>query len=262
MDEELMNGETSQTEGTGTTEEETPEFDFTDSTEQTEESQEPEFSLPIKYNGQEETLTREQAIEFAQKGRNYDHVAEELSTLREQLKDYDEIKNSPERQMMEELAHDAGMTVPEYLQAVQEQKKQQEIQQLIDDGVPNQYAQEHLSMRNDAIQTKKELGEVKAELERIKTEQQKTAVWADFFQDHPDISGYEALPDDVKADVSTGTDPRIAYTAYENKQLKAELSALKQNSKNKETAPGSDEGDGHHDQLDAFGAAFVSALKG
>jgi len=50
-----------------------------------------EFSLRVKYNGAEQELTREQAVEFAQKGMNYDHVKEQLERL----------KNAPENDISE-----------------------------------------------------------------------------------------------------------------------------------------------------------------
>jgi len=56
-----------------------------------EETTENEFSLKVKYNGEEQFLNREQAIEFAQKGMNYDHVKEQLENL----------KNTPERDISE-----------------------------------------------------------------------------------------------------------------------------------------------------------------
>ncbi len=47
--------------------------------------QEPEndFSLEIKYNGEAKTLSKEEAVSLAQKGMNYDHVYNELLSLRQ-----------------------------------------------------------------------------------------------------------------------------------------------------------------------------------
>lgn len=49
------------------------------------------FSLKIKYNGAEQELSRERAVELAQKGMNYDHVKEQLERL----------KNAPENDISE-----------------------------------------------------------------------------------------------------------------------------------------------------------------
>lgn len=71
-----------------TTPEVEPELEFPMET--TEESSQ-EFSLKVKYNGAEQELTREEAVAFAQKGMNYDHIKEQL----------DQLKNAPENDISE-----------------------------------------------------------------------------------------------------------------------------------------------------------------
>ena len=61
--------------------------------------QEPEndFSLEIKYNGEAKTLSKEEAVSLAQKGMNYDHVYNELLSLRQSGDDasYERKTNAP-----------------------------------------------------------------------------------------------------------------------------------------------------------------------
>lgn len=50
-----------------------------------------EFALEVRYNGEDRTLTHEEAVAFAQKGMNYDHIKEQL----------DKLKNAPENDISE-----------------------------------------------------------------------------------------------------------------------------------------------------------------
>lgn len=64
-----------------------------------------EFTLDIKYNGEQMSLDKQRATELAQKGMNYDHVYEELKRLRE----------NPELEKLNKLAQAAGMSTGELL---------------------------------------------------------------------------------------------------------------------------------------------------
>ena len=64
-----------------------------------------EFTLDIKYNGEQMSLDKQRATELAQKGMNYDHVYEELKRLRE----------NPELEKLNKLAKAAGMSTGELL---------------------------------------------------------------------------------------------------------------------------------------------------
>ena len=52
--------------------------------EQAETAGEEAFSLKIKYNGKEQMLSKDKAVELAQKGMNYDHIKEQLDALKAQ----------------------------------------------------------------------------------------------------------------------------------------------------------------------------------
>ena len=71
-----------------TTPEVEPELEFPQDT--TRENDQ-EFSLKVKYNGAEQELSREEAVAYAQKGMNYDHIKEQLEHL----------KNAPENDISE-----------------------------------------------------------------------------------------------------------------------------------------------------------------
>ncbi len=71
---------------------------------ETQESEEDTFSLDIRYNGQNQTLNREQATTLAQKGMNYDKINEKLQ----------QALNNPVLKVLERNAAKAGMSVEDY----------------------------------------------------------------------------------------------------------------------------------------------------
>ena len=103
--------------------------------------------------------------------------------------------------------------------------------------------------------------DMKKELEDMKAREASAMRWGAFLQKHPDVSGFDALPDEVKARVSGGEDPETAYTAYENKMLKEKLQAMEQREKNAQAAPGSVSGDGQGEEMDSFQRAMMEALR-
>lgn len=232
-----------------------PEKETGDATAAEAEAQSPAeeaFSLPVKYNGQEQTLSREQAIEYAQKGMNYDHVAGELKQLRE----------APEFTLIDQLARSAGMTRREYVEQLKGELERQEVEKYIRQGIPEDYAKQLLENRRRADETQAQMEDMKKELEDMKAREASAMRWGAFLQKHPDVSGFDALPDEVKARVSGGEDPETAYTAYENKILKEKLQAMEQREKNAQAAPGSVSGDGQGEEMDSFQRAMMEALRG
>lgn len=161
-------------------------------TAEAQSSAEEAFALPVKYNGQEQTLSREQAIEYAQKGMNYDHVAGELKQLRE----------APEFTVIDQLARSAGMTRSEYVEQLKGELERQEVEKYIRQGIPEDYAKQLLENRRRADETQAQMDDMKKELEDLKAREASAMRWGAFLQKHPDVSSFDALPDEVKARVS------------------------------------------------------------
>lgn len=202
----------------------------------------PEPYLTIKHNHEEHSLTREEARQLAQKGMNYDHVADELKRLRE----------DPAQQLFEQLAQQSGMTREEYLKAVQTQMEQAETQKLARAGVPESYARE-------LLESKRRLAELEAAnqatAEKLREQERKEAaqqIWARFFDAHPDVKSYGELPTEVKNAIAAGEAPENAYTRYENAQLKEQVKKLLQQQENRDKAPGSAASDAGAEEADGF----------
>jgi len=215
------------------------------------QEEETEFSLPIKYNGKETVLDREQAVTLAQKGMNYDHVAQELQKLRDQSEKYSVIGD---------FAKAAGMTPDEYLGYLREQRQQGEIQEYEGKGVPREYAMQLVSQRNEVLELKQQLEELQSNFSEMQSRQENVQKWGAFLSAHPDVGTFENLPEEVKSAIGNGDDPEMAYTRWENEQLKAQLKSKQQAQKNKEKAPGSARGEGKGEDLDTFARAFMANL--
>jgi hypothetical protein len=184
------------------------------------------FRLKLKYNHEELEVDEARARELAQMGMNYPKLQEKLQAL----------ESDPSRSFVEELAHEFNMTVPEYLEAVRAQKEQEHINELVQQGISEELAQEMLENRKFRQQFEQEK-KAKAEEER------KNAEYNDFFQYFRDANGRDFVPnqDEIPPTVweaaNQGVPLKFAYMMHENNQLRQQLQTLKQNESNAQKAP-------------------------
>jgi hypothetical protein len=182
--------------------------------------------LKVKYNKEEMELDEERARELAQKGLNYDKTIERLQAL----------ESDPRLSFIEELAGQHGMTPDEYISAVQQQREQSRIDELVSQGISEEVAQEMLENRKFREQYE---NEKKAKAE----EEKKNADYAEFFDYFRQANGRDyvpandKIPDNVWESVNQGVPLKFAYMAHENSQLRTQLSTLKQNKANASKAP-------------------------
>lgn len=213
---EEVESETSENEDTTTT----PEAD--------------DFALDIRYNGQNQTLNREQATTLAQKGMNYDKINERLQ----------QALNNPVLKVLESNAKKAGMSVEDYANRMAQFQDTMNIQQIAkefksqhqdaSDEVATAYANEVYKNRLADI-AKKDAEAAKASEQ---AEQNKLIAEVQAFtQRFPDVD-IEKLPADVIDDINAGTPLMEAYLSYENQQLRNRLSNHDTNEKNKNNSVG------------------------
>lgn len=217
-----------------------------------EQREDEQFSLPVKYNGQELALDREQAVMFAQKGMNYDHVAQELAELREKNGRYGVI---------DEFAKAAGMRSEDYLDYLQQQRQRSEMLGYEQQGVPRALARQIVGQRQETLGVRRELEQMRGELGRLQARQENARRWGAFFSAHPDVKSFDELPAEVRRAIAQGADPEAAYLRHENARVKSELSEHKQRRANALRAPGSARGEGSGDAMDAFARAFMDNLR-
>jgi hypothetical protein len=182
--------------------------------------------LRVKYNKEEREIPIDEAIPLVQKGLNYDKVQERLQA----------IESDPRLTFVESMANQFGMTVEEYMSAVQQQQEQERINELVQQGISEELAQEMLENRKFRQQFENER---KAKQE----EEKKNVEYQDFFQYfrqsqqrdfNPDK---DEIPQAVWEAANNGVPLKYAYMSHEVNQLKTQLQTLKQNELNAQKAP-------------------------
>lgn len=169
----------------------------------------------VKYNGQELKLTENELITHAQKGMNYDHVKNELDTLRrspELRRMVEQGRNSPpadDRDLARLLRENPG-----------NDKVVREVQEL--------RLRERERVRQDEARA---------------AEQAKMNQWLELFREKPDFRDIGNLPDEVKDAISRGEGVLAAWRSWENRDLRNKLKMIEQNAQNRDKAPGSVRGD-------------------
>ena len=220
---------------------------------------EPESFMTIKYNGAEQKLTQEQAITLAQKGMNYDKMFGELQNM----------KNSQEIQILNELAKNSGVTATEYMQnllsfqnkAMLEKyvdnlrgKYPDAPEELINEMAKSQYEKANADKKYSEITTKQteenqKLEKLTNEVNALKTE-------------YPDVNINDLPPEVIKM-ASEGDTLLGAYRAYELKSLREKVKNLEtekatilKNQDNKRKATGSLSNKAGGESVDIFLEGF------
>lgn len=195
----------------------------------------------IQYNGKTEQMTREELIQLAQKGRDYDHTRQE----RDQLRQYRE-QNGKAIEYLEKVARKNGMDIQGFLNEMQRRE-------LTDGGMSEQEAARELDMRRREEEVQRGREELEAQRRQEadsrrqaqeKTERMRTDI-AGFLKAYPQVKP-DDIPKEVWDRVNQGESLAAAYAQHEVAQLKAqaqqlqtEIEALRQNQNNAQRTPGS-----------------------
>jgi hypothetical protein len=190
--------------------------------------QEKEAFLKIKYNKEEIPLSEDEARELAQKGKNYDKLQEKVQQL----------ESDPRLSFVEDLAKEQNMTVDQYLQEVKKWKEQQQINELVNQNIPEEYAKEMLENRKFREQ-------IESERKAKEQESKQSEEYGDFLQYFKQSNGRQfdpekdadLLPQEVWQQHEAGVPLKFAYMEHQNNQLQSQLKTLKQNKENEKKAP-------------------------
>ena len=194
-------------------------------TEQTEAEQTSPF-LKVTYNKQEMELDEAQARELAQKGMNYDKVQERLQAL----------ESDPRLSFIEELAQANGMNALDYIEQVRQYQEQEQLNQLIQANIPEEYAREMLENRKFREQ-------LQQQQQQQVEEQRQNAEFHDFFDYFKQMNGRDFVPesDEIPQSVweanAQGVPLKYAFMQHQNQQLQNQIKTLKQNESNAKKAP-------------------------
>lgn len=207
-----------------------------------------DFELDIRYNGQNQKLTREEATTLAQKGMNYDKIYNQLQSA----------LNNPALKVIESNAKKAGLSVDDYVNRMAQFQDTMSINQIasnfkkenpdVSDAVANQYARE-VYKNQQAEQARRDADKAKADADaennRLYAEVQA------FNQRFPDVD-IEHLPNDVIDDINAGVPLMEAYLLYENQQLRNRVANNETNARNKANSVGKVSANVDSDAVDPF----------
>lgn len=190
--------------------------------------------MTVKYNGAEQNLSKDDAITYAQKGMNYDKIYNQLEQMR----------NDPTMQIFAEQANRAGLSLPEYAQRLQQFQAESEMTRIanefkrenpdVTDDVARKYAE--AQYQTTALQKQQEQAQMQAQIEADKKQAAISQIEA-FVKLYPDVD-IAKLPQEVVDEINAGEPLLSAYRAYENKQMKDTIKALRQNNSNAAVATG------------------------
>lgn len=196
------------------------EQDFEEGTPAEEEEAPAEPFLRIKYNHEEMGLSQDEAAMLAQKGMNYDKLVEKVNTL----------SNDPARQYLEQLAARSDMSVDQLLDYWKAQEEENEINELISQNIPEEYAREMYESRKFREQ-------LQAQQREQQQQERQNQEYREFFDNFPGVKP-EEIPPEVWQINKSGVPLKYAYMEYQYKNLNTQNSMLRKNQENKRKAPG------------------------
>lgn len=219
------------------------------------ESDEGHQLFTLKFLGEEKTVTRDEVIQLAQKGANYDHVVTDRDTLREE-----NAKLKPYESFLKELADNSKTDIPTLMETTRAHllmnKAEAEGKEMTEEQAIRQIrldAREAEIAAKEAAESEKKQAE---QPEETKEEKQQKA-FAAFLAEYPEVDP-NSIPQEVWAEYNTTGDLLSAYRKHEIKQLRLENEQLKQNEKNKQRSTGSRRSAGATTPKDAFDEGWDS----
>lgn len=186
----------------------------------------PEQLIPIKFNHEEQQIPLEEAQNWIQKGMNYDKIHERLT----------ELESDPRLSFVQDLAEENDMSVEEFLEMFQAERQQAQLNQLIENNIPPELAEEILLARQDRAERARQ-----AEIAEAEKEEQMQ--YLGFFEEFKALNGreFDAQRDQIPHEVwqvhNDGMPLRFAYMQHFNKELQQKLQVLTQNKLNEERSP-------------------------
>lgn len=210
----------------------------------------------LKFLGQDKTVTRDEMIELAQKGANYDHILNERNALKE-----NQTKYKGYEAFLHELAEGSGMDIDSLMENTRARMLINEAnargEELSEEDAVAQVRQRMKEQEASAAKADEaEKAPAQAPQEETQEEKQRKAFTL-FLAEYPDVDPKD-IPHEVWAEFGETMDLVGSYRKHEIKQLRKENETLKQNQKNKERSTGSRRTAGATTPKDAFDEAWDS----
>lgn len=184
--------------------------------------------LEIVYNGKTYNLTKEDAVNLAQKGMNYDKVAEKCEKLSEEAKDLKE-KNDK----ITKLAENLRLSPDDLINGLCEEQERENISQYSkDNNIPFEYAKKlkEMELQIKSLQKEKEeLIPIKRRNEEIK----------EFKKLYPDVDERNLDPEILKEWEETKRPLKDIYNEITLRNILNKKNIEKANEENKNASSGS-----------------------
>lgn len=184
--------------------------------------------LEIVYNGKTYNLTKEDAVNLAQKGMNYDKVAEKCEKLSEEAKDLKE-KNDK----ITKLAENLRLSPDDLINGLCEEQERENISQYSkDNNIPFEYAKKlkEMELQIKSLQKEKEeLIPIKRRNEEIK----------EFKKIYPDVDERNLDPEILKEWEETKRPLKDIYNEITLRNILNKKNIEKANEENKNASSGS-----------------------
>lgn len=227
-------------------------------------------SFELNYMGQKSTVGRNEVVTLAQKGMDYDRIRKERDDMVSELEGLraDKGKLAEYEGFLDKLARSAGIDIPTLIDntlakalVAEEAKKGNTIteafalEKIRFDREKASFEQQKAKGENEkkpAPEAKSTEDEAAAAAKARRDDEANA-----FLAAYPDIDP-KTIPKDVLDKWTAGEPLLSAYMAYENKKLKADLEAERQNNKNRERSTGSAKSAGAGKTKDAFDIGWDS----
>lgn len=203
-------------------------------------------SVKVKVLGQELEVRREDALrpEFVQKGLDYDRVKSQLEEARNSINGMSAKAQQADEYInfVTAVALQSGMTPEQFMDQTLAGMRAKKDNISVDEArnrMQLEKREAEVRKREEALKAKEPTPEDEAKAAK----ERRQADFAAFFRARPDVKA-DSIPKEVFQAVHEGQSLLTAYMSYENKKLRAELDAERQNAKNRDRAAGSAHSDG------------------
>lgn len=198
-------------------------------TEEKEESKEPDPTFTLKHLDEVREVNRDEVVELAQKGMDYDRIRSERDSIKPRLEELETfLKRIAGDQSIEDLIDStlAKLDVADAEKRGEELDEVEQFKKLRMERVKREAKNPPPEQKPEPTEDEKEKARLSKSIQR-------------FIKEYPDVKATDVPPEVWKDYREHRADLLECYQLYENKKLKDELKSLKQNQKNKERSTGS-----------------------
>lgn len=186
----------------------------------------------VRYNGEAVDISSiDDVVANYQKGLNYDNLKLKQEKSENAVMNY-----------ISDVAKRMRMTPEQYIEKVKSYEEEQEkaknekaINEMVNNGVPEEVAREVVETRAIRQTLERERAELAEQKQTLEKEKLKDKEYQEFLEMYPDVE-VDKIPEEVFKNAKN-SNLISAYAQYENKLLKEKIKQMEQNNKNASSSP-------------------------